>query len=338
MSVGLRALAESLGLSITTVSRALAGYADVSASTRIRVVEAARAAGYRPNKAAQRLQSGRADAIGLALPQGAGSYDDPFFAELLAAVGAALAEHDLDLVLSVPRPGEDDVALITRLIDSRRVDGLIIPRTRWNDPRVDLLLARDIPFVTHGRTARQAEHAWHDVDGAGAIRIAMERLIGFGHRRIAFINAPLDFAYARHRLEGYRTALMAAGIAIDPAIMRDGPATSEAGEAAAHDLLRLASPPTAIMCATDRLAYGVLTAARAAGRQAGGDLSVIGYDDLVASAHQAPPLTTMRQAIRNEGAALVTLLRARIAGADPATLQDLTQATLIARQSDGPAP
>lgn len=335
----LRSLAGHLGLSITTVSRALAGYPDVSAKTRARVEEAARAFGYRPNRLAQRLKSGRADAIGLPLPRGSGAYGDAFFAELIAAIGGALAERDLDLVVTASsRGGEDEVAGVKRLIDGGRVDGVIVPRTLWDDPRVDHLLAQGVPFVAHGRTRRAAEHAWHDVDGEAAIMEAMDRLYGFGHRRIAFLGAPQTYSFARYRLAGYQRFLAEHDIRQEQELIAAAPATVEAGAEAAASLMSLGLPPTAIMCATDRLAYGALQAIRAAGLEPGRDVSVIGYDDLMASAHQTPPLTTMRQSIRDEGRVLVDALVAVINGEKPQRHQDLACAVLVPRASDGPAP
>lgn len=334
----LRTLATQLELSITTVSRALAGYSDVSTRTRERVRAAAAASGYTPNRLAQRLKAGRADAIGLVIPSGSGAYGDAFFAELITAVGAALAEHDLDLVIAAARSPEDEIGSMRRLFDGGRVDGIIVPRTEWHDRRIDYLLERGVPFVTHGRSARAAEHAWHDVDGEEAIATAVCRLLGFGHRNIAFINAPLTYAYARYRLAGYEMAMTGAGLTIDPGLVRCCMPTAEAGEAEASSMLQLSTPPTAIICATDRLAYGALAAIRQSGLAPGRDVSVIGYDDLMASAHQTPPLTTMRQSIKTEGAALVRALLGAIAGQPVTELQDLAQATIVARESDGPPP
>ncbi len=334
----LRTLSAQLGLSITTVSRALGGYSDVSSGTRERVLAAAAAAGYRPNRAAQRLKTGRADAVGLVLPAGSGAYADAFFAELIAAVGAALAERDLDLVIAATRAGESETDAFRRLAHGGRIDGVIVPRTLWDDPRVDFLIGARIPFVTHGRTRRAGEHAWHDVDGEAAMREAARRLIGFGHRRIAYLGAPETYAYARHRRAGFEAAMREAGLAEPAARVAEMPAASEAGLAAASRLLAEREPPTAFLCATDRIAYGALAAIRQAGLRAGRDVSVIGYDDLMASIHQSPPLTTMRPSIRDEGDALVEALAAVIAGADPASRQTLASATLIARESDGPAP
>jgi LacI family transcriptional regulator len=332
--MSIRKLARSLDLSITTVSRALAGYPDVKEATREKVRAAAQAAGYRPNASARSLKLGRADAVGLIVPNT--SRGDPFLSEFVAGLGAALAARDLDLLVTAAAPGEAELAAIRRVHDARKVDGFIVPRTRWHDPRVDLLLDLGVPFVCHGRTERARDHAWLDIDGEAAFVRATERLLSLGHRRIGFIGAPEQFTYARHRREGYRKALAQAGIAADeaPVVVAER-AAIEDGTAAAARLLALPSPPTAILAATDMLAFGALSAIRAAGLGVSSDVSVIGYDDLAMAAHTVPPLTTMRQAIVDEGRTLVELLLGRIGGKPVEQLQVLRQAELVVRGSDG---
>jgi LacI family transcriptional regulator len=332
----LKGLAAHLDLSITTVSRALAGYSDVSDNTRARVKRAAEALGYRPNVAAQRLKTGRAGAVGLIFPQGTGGHGDPFFMSLAAGIGQALARHDLDLLLSTTNAVQDELRALERVIHGRRVDGIILPRTRWDDPRVDLLLKSNIPFVTHGRTARADKHAWLDIDGEDAFRQATERLIHLGHTRIALINAPQDYAYARHRHAGFFKAMTQAGLAMPDDYLREGPAIPETGQQETIKLLARPDPPTAILCVTDRVAYGCLAAVKSMNLMAGRDIAVIGYDDLPSSAFTEPPLTTMAQPIDEEGHRLVSILLDLISGASPRLHQELWQARLIIRQSDQP--
>lgn len=330
----LRDLAKQLKLSTTTVSRALAGYGDVSQSTRARVVAAADAVGYRPNASARNLKRGRAEAVGLLLPTGGGGYQDPFLAELLAAIGAALAEVDQDLIVTTAAEGPAEIAALRRLCAGGRVDGVILPRTRWDDPRVDLLLAMGFPFVTHGRTRRQDEHPWLDIDGREAFAEASRHVIRRGHRRIALINAPSRFFFARDRRAGYLDALDGAEIVADPSLIVAAEATTPGdGAAAIPGLLAASEPPTAFLCATDRMAFGAMAALTDAGRRPGHDVAVIGYDDIVVAAHTQPPLTTMRQPIAEEGRALVDLLARRVAGAPVDGLRHLWRATLVPRAS-----
>jgi LacI family transcriptional regulator len=336
--VDLREFANLLNLSITTVSRALAGYPDVSETTRARVFEAAQRHGYRPSIAARQMKTGRAEAIGLVLPAGSEIYGDPFFAELIPAIGAALARRNLDLVVTTPRRDEPEAEAFLRLHRNGRVDGLIVPRTLWDDSRIDMLIDRGIPFVSHGRTKRQAEHAWYDIDGEEAIRLVTQRLIAFGHRRIAFLNAPLDYSFARHRQDGFLAAMTEAGLDVDPAFISAVRVQGDESSRLAYQMLSGPVQPTAFVCATDRIAYGVLDAARRKGLLVPRDISITGYDDLMASVHQAPPLTTLRQSIPAEGEKLVAALLLRIAGTPAGKLQELGQAELVARLSDGPAP
>jgi LacI family transcriptional regulator len=333
-ALGIRRLARELDLSITTVSRALAGYPDVSKATQDRVRAAARASGYRPNASARSLKLGKSNTVGLIVPASRG---DAFLSELVAGMSLALAERDLDLVVTSTAPGASAEAAIKRVHDARKVDGFVIPRTLWDDPRIDALLELDAPFVTHGRTARMQEHAWLDIDGVSAFREAGHRLLELGHRRIGFINAPQRFTYARHRLSGFTEALRGAGLEANDGLTVHAEAASIAeGERLAKTLLDLKPQPTALLCATDQLAVGALAAIRAAGLRAGEDISVIGYDDVTLAAHTVPPLTTMRQPTADEGRELVRLLMGRIEGKPVEELQTLWTAELVVRASDGP--
>jgi LacI family transcriptional regulator len=337
--LGIRTLARDLGLSITTVSRALAGYSDVSAATRVRVERKAAEIGYRPNAAARRLKTGRADAVGLILPAGPAGFGDPFLAELMGAIGAELSGRDIDLLVTAVEDGEAEIAALHRLITGRKVDGVILPRTRWQDARIDLLLELDFPFVTHGRSARADEHAWLDIDGEEAFAALGARLVAAGHRRITLLNAPDSYAYARARATGFRKAMQTAGLpAPQTPVMALAAATAAAGEAAVAAVLDSGEPPTAIACATDQIAFGVISALAARGLRAGRDIAVVGYDDLPLSALVSPTLTTMRQPIRQEGRRLVEMLLDRIAGKPAGELRELWPAELVVRESDSCAP
>lgn len=333
--MSLRRLAGSLGVSVTTVSRALAGYPDVAAATRARVAAEARRIGYRPHKVARRLRSGRSGTIGLVVPAEPGSFD-LFFLALIAAIGPLLAHHGLDLVMMGAPPGPAEAAAYRHLVEQHRVDGLIVARTRRHDARVRLLLDRGIPFVAHGRTESTRAYAHLDLDGERAFRTAAERLLGFGHTRIALLNAPPIYMFAHHRALGWRAALAAAGTAFGPALHAEP--TEENGHRLMRTLLARRDPPTAVLCATDRMAVGALHAIASAGLRAGRDISVIGYDDLPIASYTDPPLTTLEQPIEPMARRMVEMLLAQLDGASAEGLAEVWPARLIARHSDGPAP
>jgi LacI family transcriptional regulator len=332
----LRALARGLGLSITTVSRALAGYPDVAAATRERVRLAATASGYVPHPVARQLRQGRSNAVGVVLPAEPGHFTDPFFTELLVGLGEAFARHDIDLVVTAASPGGDEMRTYRRLVDGRRVDGIVLARTRVRDERIGYLLDRGFPFVAHGRTEESRPYPHVDADGAAAFALATRRLIALGHRRIALVNAPAAFSFARHREAGWRAALAEAGLPRCPS--EAGEATEESGMVLATRLLSRQTRPTALLCATDRLAVGALHAVSAAGLRAGRDVSVIGYDDLPMATYTDPPLTTIAQPIRTMAGRLAEMLIARIGGAPAEGLAEIWPAPLVPRASDGPAP
>ena len=204
----LKLLAQSLGLSITTVSRALDGYSDVAPATRERVQAAAQAMNYRPNPAARSLRRRKAEAVAVTLPTEPGKFGPPIFLNMLAACGQRLAEEGLDLMLlpTAGRAGEMDT--YRRLLDGRRADAVIVVRTRLEDERVAFLKERGIPFVTHGRTARPERACLHRRRRRGRLPGRRPRSSrALGHRRIAHIAAPQDLTFAHLRRKGWLNRL-----------------------------------------------------------------------------------------------------------------------------------
>ncbi len=332
----LKELSRRLGLSMTTVSRALNGYPEVGAQTRARVLKLARELGYTPNALARRLSSGRAECVGFVLGDGHRYFNDPYFSELIAGIGTALGAANLDLVISGVDCSGDPLAPYRRLVDGRRVDGLILDRTRTEDARVAFLLSRGVPFVTLGRNARQNEHAWLDVDGAAAFEALTRRLLAFGHRRIGFLGADPAYNFAHERFAGYVRALAAEGLVMDPALRADGDLTEPGGAAAAALLLDRRPMPTALVCIDDLTALGAMREARRRGLAIGRDVSITGYNDLILAAIANPRLTTVSFPIRRAGERLATLLLERLRSDGPPPTGELWSGALVAGESDGP--
>lgn len=337
MPVNLKDIAQRVGISVTTVSRALGGYDDVAEATRQKVLRAAEELGYYPSVTARQLQKQRTDTIGFVIPTFGPRFSDPFFSELLAGIGNEAARHNFDLLVCTRSPDSpEEVEAYRRLVDGRRVDGVLVVRTRVDDPRLSFLKQRNFPFVAFGRSHTD-EHPYLDVDGHRGLYQAVRHLIGLGHRRIAYISAPLNLTFALHRLEGYRDALQEGGLKYNEELVLVGHLTEEDGYQAAHRLLALDQPPTAIAVANDLMALGAMRAAHERGLAVGRDVAITGFDDIPLAAHANPPLTTVRQPIYEIGRRICQMLIQIISGKPLENYHIILEPILIVRQSSGPA-
>jgi LacI family transcriptional regulator len=331
--MSIQALADSLGISISTVSRALNGYTDVSAATRQRVFDAAKAMNYTPHPVAHRLATGKTGAVAIVNSAREGNAADGSAAALHTGVAQTLREHNyFALSLTLPT-GDEEMPELERLLAGRLVDGIVLTRTRTRDPRVKLLQERKIPFVTHGRTVDNAPHAWFDTDNEGAFEQATRELINQGHRRIALINGMAHMTFASLREQGFRKALLNAGIREETCPVHYTELSSSAGRHVAAQLLAAAQRPTAFLCATDALALGAMAAVREAGLVVGKDISVMGYGNSEAGQFAQPPLASMDHAIIDNGRHVAQLLLRAMAGESVSTLQSLEIPHLLMRAS-----
>ncbi len=336
----LKDLADKLGLSQTTVSRALNGYPEVNEETRRRVLEAARRLHYRPNVSARRLATGRAGAIGAVLQSGRNLLVDPHYVEFLAGLGERLSEDEIDIVLS-PTRGADDLGGYRRIAAGTRVDALVLSSPLIADERIALLAGLGVPFVLHGRTVSDIPHAWLDIDNEGAFRHAAKHLLDLGHRRIGLINGETRFTYASDRERGFRGALAARGVAVDERLIGAGIMTDEVGYRLAARFLAERPRPTALLVSSMMMALGAFRAMRAAGLTLGVDMSMIAHDDVFPFLNadvMVPPMSTTRSSIRSAGSRVAELALQILAGRPPAGIHELWPVDLVIRGSTGPAP
>ncbi len=338
MVTKLKDLAAELGLSQTTVSRALNGFPEVSEITRQRVAEAASRLGYRANANARRLATGRAGAVGIALPLQRSQHFGPHMSEFLSGVGERLAEFELDIVVA-PLDEDDEIPVFRRLAQSHRVDAVVISAPVPNDRRIAELTELGLPFVLHGRTDSPIAHAWLDIDNEGAFHRATTHLIDLGHRRIGMINGPMEQTFAMHRERGFRRAMSERGLIADAALMGGGRFTDENGFRHAQAFLAQREPPTAFLAGSMMTALGVFRAIRSAGLVLGRDVSMIAHDDVfpyLNADNMVPTMSTTRSSIRAAGARIAELLMQILAGKDPATVHELWPVELVLRESTAP--
>ncbi len=335
MPVTIKDIAKRTGKSITTVSRALHGYNDVSPETRELIVRVANEMGYTPNLLAQRLQKQRTDTIGFILPTFGPRFSDPFFSEFLAGIGSSATKYGFDILVSTQPPGEKELEAYRKKVTGRQVDGFVLVRTRCHDPRIQYLRETRTPFVAFGRTEGEIDYPYVDEDGASGMRLVVEHLVRLGHQRIAYISPPLIFTFARDRLRGVQETLSDAGLTLPDMYLVYGDLTQRSGKVQAQALLDLFEPPTAIIAGNDLMAFGVMSAIQERGWKVGKDIAVAGFDDIPMSEATHPPLTTVHQPIYQIGSLVTEILIKIILGETPEQTQYLMKPRLIIRQSCG---
>src|SRR5436190_10529989 len=333
----MRDVARRARVSHQTVSRVINGQENVTAETRERVLAAVRELEYVPSQVARSLSSSRTHTLGMVTTD----VSDHFFAEAVAGAEAEARKRGYFLIIGSIEPGaEDDERTYLRLMLERRVEGLIIavPRLRLADDDLLADAATRLPTVVVASDIELpgADHV--DIDNRRGGVEATNYLLSQGHRRIATITGPLDWPSARARLDGYRDALRGHATAEAQVVEPSLDWGLESGRRAAERLLAVAKRPSAIFAQSDLLALGAIAALRAHGLRVPEDVSIIGFDDIPVAEVFDPPLTTLRQPMREVGE-----LAARLV-ADPhtgtrrgkSTRRHVLRAPLVIRGSVAP--
>jgi LacI family transcriptional regulator len=309
----IRDVAKKLDLSITTVSRALDGYDDVSQKTRQLVITTARELGYTPNRAARQLRRQKAETVGFILPAGAQHFAEPFFTEFIAGLGNELASNNYDLLVSAVASEEDERQMYQRWANSGKVDGFILNRLRLHDWRVKFLRKRGIPFATLDYSG-EGKYPCIRVDGADGFVELVRHLKKNGFRRFAFIGGPASLVNQAERLDWFRQAIKIHNIRLNEKFITSTDLTSTGGYQCAIELFSLPDPPDAILCINDETAFGVLHAAHKHGLKIGRELAIAGFDGVQEAKHTEPPLTTLDIPVFDIARQLVNMLLKTIAG------------------------
>ncbi|MDP9465778.1 MAG: LacI family transcriptional regulator [Actinomycetota bacterium] len=313
MSVRMKEVASRAGVSVKTVSNVVNGYLHVAPSTRERVQRAIDEMGYRPNLSARSLRSGRTGIIAVAVPR----LDEPYFAELAAAVIGVADEHGCTVLVDQTDGLLEREQLAVAGIRPDLIDGLILsPLALGAD---DLLApsAAATPLVLLGERISDTSHDHVAIDNVGAARLATEHLISLGRTRVAAIGTMQSVVgqTARLRHTGYREAMAAGGRPVLPDHEQEVASfTREAGASAADRVLDLPERPDAIFCFSDLLALGALHALHRRGVRVPEDVAVIGVDDIAESRFSTPTLSTVAQDVDQIARLSVDALLHRLSG------------------------
>lgn len=336
----LKLLAQELGVSITTVSRALAGHSDVALKTRKRVDDAARAHGYTPNRNARALVSGRSGFVGFVLPVRGPNLVDSFLGEFITGLSEGLVTHGNDLIIATAAEPSSELSVLRHVVESGRADGMVINRIAETDPRVSFLIERNFPFVAHGRVLDDTtQYNWLDTDGGHAFGEAFDMLYDLGHRHFGLVTIAEAMTFRHLREDGLNAAIARRG---DPDVVLDVATAPRfdrgARVSAINDLLRADKRPTAIIALFDELGLSVMEEAARAGLSIPRDLSVVGFDNTLASGVAPPGLTTFDALTRQAAREISEMLIQVIEQPPQEPLTRLIKPVLVARASHGRAP
>jgi LacI family transcriptional regulator len=325
MSLTLEEVGRLAGVSRSTVSRVVNNHPNVRDQVRERVWEVIRETGYQPHAAARSLVTRRTRIVGVLIPEAVSTlFTDPFFSRLLCGITQTCNAERYHLLLSLFNDPAGPEEMYRRVIGSGHLDGVLVASTQVGDPLIMRLLQDGVPFVMAGRHPAEGVN-YVDIDNVAGAQVAVEHLIGLGHKRIATITGPLGMTSGQDRLAGYRQALAAHQLPVDEELIVEGDFTEESGMAATRDLLTRSV--TAIFAASDIMAVGALKAIWEANLRVPEDVSLVGFDDIPVAAALEPALTTVRQPIERLGSTAADLLLHLLN--DPPAAQDAVHRSML---------
>ena len=321
-------LARLSGVSRATVSRVING-GSVSERTRRRVQSVLVETNFRPNLAARSLASGRSGVVGVVMHIDSHLlFQDPYFGQLMQGMSGALADVAAGMMLWLGNRSKEET--LDTILSMGLLDGVIVTAHNLDDPLVDGLLASSLPTVLVGPRKADRSASYVDVDNVHAADAMTTHLIGIGRRRVGHISGMRRTVAGEDRIAGYTRAMTRAGLPID-GLLVDGDFNTPSGAAGAEVLLDRGAD--AIFCANDSTALGALEVIRSRGLRIPEDVALAGFDDLEFASHMDPPLTTIRQGVRDQGAEAVNCLFQLIGDRDGAPRRVLLPTELVIRQS-----
>lgn len=328
MSVTIREVAKTAGVSVATVSRVLNGSGPVGSKTRARIEKVSRELRYVPNRAARSLNTSRTHTLGVVLPDLHGA----FFSEVLRGLDQAARACDHHLLVAGSHGGSSELAAALQAMNGR-VDALVVMSPAAEAEILEANLPAGRPVMLLG--AQVDGFGALDVDHCGGAAAMTRHLLGLGHRRIVHITGEMANRDAVERLSGYRTAMAEVGASADDLVI-PGDFTEESGRAAVAHLAAAGTAYDAIFAANDAMALGALGALREAGLDIPLDVALAGFDDILLGRFLAPPLTSVHVPLEQLSKLAVEQLVTAVEEGTPLSSAPQTLATtLVVRASCG---
>ncbi|MFE5023750.1 LacI family DNA-binding transcriptional regulator [Streptomyces sp. NPDC056656] len=324
-------VAAAAGVSVATVSRVLNSHPSVSPDARARVLGAVESLGYRPNAVARSLRTAQTRTLGLVISD----VLNPYFTELARSVEEEARALGYSVIIGNADEQPDIQDHHVRTLLDRRIDGLLVSPTDGGSPLMLEAARAGTPMVFVDRWIPGVDVPVVRSDGRAAVRDLVAHLHTLGHRRLAIIAGPAATTTGSERVEAFREALAAFGIALPDAYIGQGDFQADSGRRATERFLALSEPPEVVFAADNLMALGALDAIRAAGLRVPHDIGLAAFDDIPWFVHTDPPVTAIAQPTKDLGRAAVRALIDRIEGRPP---QSVTlPARLVVRRSCGEA-
>jgi len=321
-------IARLVGVSHSTVSRALHNSPLVTRATAEEIQKIAREVGYRASAVARGLVTRKTRTIGVVVT----TVTDPWVGEVLSAIELAANDHGYSVFLADSNADPAREKSVVQSFAERRVDGIVVTSSRVGALHTPMLSQMMVPIVLiNNQHPGEFVHSVM-IENLAASREATAHLLGLGHRRIAYVGDQYGHQSDAERFGGYSEALRQAGVALHADLIVHGDGKADGGTPAMDQLLALPSPPTAVFCYNDMTALGVLRAIHRRGLRVPADISLVGFDDLFFASYTQPPLTTVRQPRRKMGYLAFESLLKLMSGEEPAD-PIRVPAELIVRES-----
>lgn len=329
--ITIKDIAREVGMSVSTVSRALAGDKNIRSETRDKVVEVAIRLGYRPNPVARNLKSGKSNTIGVIVPE----MVTPFASEIVAGIQEIMYPAGIKVMIANSNEDYHNEASNFEMMERFMVDGIIVSLCDWqrNHDVVRHMIDKGMPMVFFDRLAHGFDVAQVVVDDYRMSYFMVERLIRQGRHNIVYVNGPQRIWNSYERLRGYREAM--SRFSLDTGMVVDAGMDYADGVAAADRILELYPDTDAVFSFTDLVAVGVMNRLRERGCRIPEDVAVAGFSGSRLSSMSYPAMTSVEQPLRLMGRTAAEMLLVRIETPDAPCLTEVLRAELCMRASTG---
>ncbi len=336
MALTIKDIARLAGVDPSTVSRVIADNPRISTKTKEKVLKVMEELDFHPNAIARSLANRSTKTIGVIMPHSTEQvFVNPFFTEIMRGIGVSALKRGYYVLFSTGNSSEEEYKATSRLVNEKRVDGLVLLTSRIGDKTIDSLRKKHFPFVVVGKPSNMEDVNWVDNDNQEAGFLATEYLIKLGHERIGFIGGEFTYVFMGERFKGYKKALDSYSIKFGKELLSLGEFVEEGGYNAVKKLLIHKNRPTAIVVADDLMAFGAMRAIKEQGLTIPDDISVISFNDTPLASYVDPPLSSMEIFVYDLGYNASETLIDQLQGTDGRKKHIIIPASLRVRKSTG---